>query len=83
MKVKNREDTWKFLTSQLEKDSKNLTLAMFDTFSALWNSRDKSHHERAQILGNHNSPLCDVDLNVSYGFHGVNSYKLDCNLKIF
>ncbi|XP_022958264.1 GATA transcription factor 26-like [Cucurbita moschata] len=25
--------------------------------------RDDSHHESAQILGSHNSPLCDVDIN--------------------
>ncbi|KAF2282735.1 hypothetical protein GH714_043569 [Hevea brasiliensis] len=30
--------------------------------------RDKSQHERAQILGNHNSPLCDVDLNEILNF---------------
>ncbi|KAJ0047624.1 hypothetical protein Pint_15769 [Pistacia integerrima] len=38
----------------------NLTLV---NFSVVWNCRDKFLHEKLQVLGNHNSPLCDIDLN--------------------
>ncbi|KAF2315115.1 hypothetical protein GH714_038183 [Hevea brasiliensis] len=36
--------------------------------------RDKSKHERAQVLGNHNSPLCNVDLNDIINFEEFTRY---------
>ncbi|CAI0534690.1 unnamed protein product [Linum tenue] len=32
------------------------------------NFRDKSQHEKVQILGHHNSPLCNIDLNCVLNF---------------
>ena len=34
--------------------------------SSVCNYRDKSQNENLQILASHNSPLCNIDLNVSF-----------------